>query len=992
MKAHFYTLLQLFALLLYLAVHPTTFAQPTVEVGGILQKDTYWSSDTIYIITDLLRVNTGLSLTIEAGTHIKVNQAGGISIEGGSLIARGSKNDSIRFVPNYQENDDWYWQGIKVVSATTLEQFQIAFATIQRATIGIEAVSSDYILVENSLIAKNRNIGIRLFNSSFASILNNEIIANFLGIEVYATDPGNQSANNLFKGNNLKNTTTNIIVFNYNHGSCPNNIIEENLIQEGLHGIWLFNSVEGGTGHAHISRNIIIRNGTDNQGYGIHVAMDSTIISQNIFWNNYIPAYFTNAHYCHFINNQVYANQKGISVRNNSADIIALNNTFSGNKEHIVRFRAHEGVRFNENNIFYNELKQDIAINSTAFPIDMSENFWGTSDATTIAHLVYDRYDDPTLGEIQVWPLLENALTANPIAPPAYVEAQLIDGYMHLQWRKAKESDFDAFKIYQGNFQNYAFMDGITQITADTFFVFQEQSGWQQLAVTAIDKEANGNSPMLDGNESAFAFPVLMPWAGYDIIACQTNDFIGLEHATAPPEIDSLYWITSGDGNFNDALQLNPRYYPGEQDLQSGRLELILHIVAGGKLLKDTLSVTIHPLPLINAGQDAIIRKGDVFLTDKATATNFEGVWWSTPGDGIFSRPDSLQTIYIPGINDLDQEKVLLILQVFTAACGTFSDTLTLSIRNMYTLEGTVSAGGTYLPEQPVLAYYLNGGVSAQKVFLTHSSSSGGFRFDKLFEGEYYIFSPADTISSNIASYYAKAVHWQDAYKLLLNANTFDIDIKLEAAKINLPIGNGQISGFFENPGSTLAIAESYCQPWFNEAIFDCTVGLPNVSVMLYSAHGKKLLQHTLTSIEGNFSFTNLPYGDYHVKAEIAGYEGGFSEVLSLSSETKYLNNIHLSIIEENKIKVFSSEIEDVPSNEMVYPNPFTDVLHIKLKNMDNEHVIEIFSIEGRKLKTFFINSEVENVRLHLMDLPAGTYILRLKNIQSSLQTIILKQ
>ena len=97
----------LLLMIVYAAISNSIRAQAIAEVGGVLQKNTFWSSDTIYNITELLRVKS-FTLTIEAGTRVKANQAVGIIIEeGGSLVAIGTANDSIRFEANHQENEDW---------------------------------------------------------------------------------------------------------------------------------------------------------------------------------------------------------------------------------------------------------------------------------------------------------------------------------------------------------------------------------------------------------------------------------------------------------------------------------------------------------------------------------------------------------------------------------------------------------------------------------------------------------------------------------------------------------------------------------------------------------------------------------------------------------------------------------------------------------------------------------------------------------------------
>jgi parallel beta-helix repeat protein len=957
-------------------------AQPIAEVGGVLTQNKFWSNDTVYIITDLLRVGQGITLEIEKGTQVRVNQGRGINIEGGTFIVQGSIQDTVKFLPNYTLNENWNWNGININAINQPDQIIIHYASITKATVAIRAIAANFLSIRNSQISDNRNIGISLFNSSFSLIENNRISENFLGIEIFATDIGNRAADNIVRGNKLNNHTTNIIIHNSNHGACPNNVVEENLIVDGLHGIWLFNSHQGGSGHAHIRRNIINNNGNTSDGYGIYVSMDSTIISNNIFYANNIPAYFTGADYCHFINNNVYQNAKGINIRNNSSEIIAFNNTITGSMERVARFQASLDILFRKNNIFNNLRKKDIVVNNTTFDIDVTENYWGTTDEELIREMLLDRQDNPLLGSLLFKPLQSFIIDTAPVSPPRNSILRMIGGKMHLSWNSNPESDIEAYHVYSGNFADYQFNEPPV-IVEDTTYVFENFNAGDIVAVTAFDRSASGQNPMLDGNESPFAFAVQMPYAGQDSVICQNGLFYVLTEATVPADIDFLRWETSGDGVFNDQNLLNPAYFPGPLDIETTEVRLTIIVSIAGKILSDSVNLRITPVPELFAGADGFIEKNESFIATDAFAENVAGLWWSTTGDGIFINPDNLNAIYQPGDEDMQQEEVFLILQAFSEACGIFSDTLKLTIRNTFSLQGSVKGNGSLLPDHPVIAHYISSDSILLKSYLAKTDMQGYFRFDSLFEGEYLLFSAADTTEARmlLPTYYANATSWSAAYKITLNGDTYDLDIELQKAEIILPIGKATISGKFIQPPSGIPFSDAYCQSWFNDIqAFSCEDGLPNITVLLFGESGQKILQHTLTDLKGNFSFRNLPFGNYLIRAEISGFQSDFSNILGLTTETNVINNIELRLVTENKIGVFQPFRNPAfAANFSVFPNPVVSEARVRVPQIEESYLVQVFALDGSIIYSQEKFAKEGEILLLLDQLKNGLYVLSIR-------------
>ncbi|MCX6245259.1 MAG: hypothetical protein NTU98_11210 [Bacteroidetes bacterium] len=97
--------------------------------------------------------------------------------------------------------------------------------------------------------------------------------------------------------------------------------------------------------------------------------------------------------------------------------------------------------------------------------------------------------------------------------------------------------------------------------------------------------------------------------------------------------------------------------------------------------------VTVLPGAAAYAGKDTLICNQFTYSTGNATAANFTSVAWSTTGNGSFTNPNVLNTVYTPGPNDILAGFVRLIL---TAAgnppCGTVTDTMKLSFKPPPTL------------------------------------------------------------------------------------------------------------------------------------------------------------------------------------------------------------------------------------------------------------------------------------------------------------------
>lgn len=153
----------------------------------------------------------------------------------------------------------------------------------------------------------------------------------------------------------------------------------------------------------------------------------------------------------------------------------------------------------------------------------------------------------------------------------------------------------------------------------------------------------------------------------------------------------NVSWSSSGDGYFNDNNSLNAIYTPGQNDGSHG--SVILTLTARGmnscigNVSRDNLILTIDPLPIVNAGQNAFSCLNSPAYIQGFTSHS-SSVLWTSRGDGTFNDPTLLNATYNSGPNDISSKTVELVLTgMGDATCTGFSvsDSMTLSIMDLPT-------------------------------------------------------------------------------------------------------------------------------------------------------------------------------------------------------------------------------------------------------------------------------------------------------------------
>jgi len=171
--------------------------------------------------------------------------------------------------------------------------------------------------------------------------------------------------------------------------------------------------------------------------------------------------------------------------------------------------------------------------------------------------------------------------------------------------------------------------------------------------------------------------------AGADVVACSTSPNIALNGVVAGTTTGQ--WTTTGTGSFMpNASALNATYVPGPADFVIGDVSLILATTnnQGCAPGLDTLVVSYHVPPTVNAGADVLLCDGIADVQLNANVQDAGSMQWFSTGTGSFSPNATVaNAVYTPTATDSIAGGVYLILTGFgTGTCGNASDSLLVDI------------------------------------------------------------------------------------------------------------------------------------------------------------------------------------------------------------------------------------------------------------------------------------------------------------------------
>ena len=218
-------------------------------------------------------------------------------------------------------------------------------------------------------------------------------------------------------------------------------------------------------------------------------------------------------------------------------------------------------------------------------------------------------------------------------------------------------------------------------------------------------------------------------------------------HGTAG-NYTGILWTTGGTGTFNNIHDLNPVYTFSHADIVAGSVILTMTAFSSTPCpnASASMTLTIHPAPVANAGQDATICESSSNYVCNATAANYTNFYWETLGTGTFNNIYILNPVYVPSAGDIAAGCVYLVLHVQgTPPCGAVTDTMKLCIIHTPVAyagpDALICQGSTWSLSQ---AYAHNAG------YITWSTSGDGTFNDIHIEKPVYTIGANDITNGSV--------------------------------------------------------------------------------------------------------------------------------------------------------------------------------------------------------------------------------------------------
>ena len=939
-------------LTLLLAMGFTVDAQQYVPLGGTIDSLVVLprlGADTSYLVHSGLTVTQGGDLRIEGGTKVFFGQSAYLRVDGGRLRLEGAADDTI-YLSSYELSHDW--AGIQLKNVAEDNSISMRYVHVVGALTALTASNSQSVCVEHcSFNNYYAGKGLELADCSNFLIDSCFFYNCVAGVELKARTM--HSENNHISHCIFNQGQINIDVSNEGYGyKCHNTVISDNCF-EGATTAINFESVGGLSdmdAKNYILNNLISSNlpegGTSYTSYGIKAAMDSLVIRNNIFWKN--DEAITMLRVCHLIveHNTFYDNGFVITNLLASGSACFVGNTISEAQKRIVSYPSGLS-RMNGNNFLYFNKNTTLFANVSAEEVDMRGNYWGNATEAEIDGVIIDKNDSPALGEIVYEDYLADCNQDAPVSPPFRVKKQFLDGQWLISWEDNPESDFDHYVLFFDDFQYYKFSKHIDSIFTTSFLLSAPDA--ENVAVAACDHHYDFDVYATEG-QSAYAFATYYPYAGPDGDMCASVSGYLVEGANIPYMYNRFVWRTSGSGVFSDSLSLRPVYYPSAADYDAGEVTLTLHVVSQGVTKTDALQLRLAQQVEVFAGDDYYSGFERPIALDEAWVLHHDSLAWRSLGDGYFDNPLEMNTVYHTGPQDKMQGYVELVIKAWSP-CGEASDTVRYALYEEFSLEGRTLSNGLPCAGIQVLAVALNDGNPLfSGFFRTRSDENGHFEFGALLPDTYIIYACPDTLDVMWGgAYYLGDYQWNESNMIEVDGDVFDVDIDLPSLYENLVIGEGGISGVFDYPETGFRAGDFYCQPWLRESgdVAYCHGGLSNIGVLLLDAAKRLVLGFALTDENGAFRFRDLPFGTYHVMADVPRYGRGMEEEITLSPEQPDVSNLHLYINEGGKVAMYRGSAFSSEDELAVFPNPVRQQMQISGLQVFENYLITITDALG---------------------------------------------
>ena len=574
------------------------------------------------------------------------------------------------------------------------------------------------------------------------------------------------------------------------------------------------------------------------------------------------------------------------------------------------------------------------------------------------------------------------------------MKKQFVNNRWLISWDENLEHDVDHYVLFYGNFNHYKFANRIDNITDNSYILTSQQA--ENVAVMACDRSYNPDVYASVG-QSAYAFAVNYPYAGHDDNLCSSQSSYTIDDANIPYIYSSFVWQTSGSGVFSDSIAVSTKYYPSDEDYDAGEVTLTLSVTNNGVTKTDDLHLNLYKALSVYAGADSYSGINRPLWLEQAEAYHYDSLRWHSMGDGHFEDSMALQALYYPGELDKEQGYVELELEAWSF-CGHASDVVRFELFKDYSLEGRTWSGGVLRPHTQVLAAALsddNPFVSG--FYRTVSDDDGFFKFDALLPDTYILYAFPDTLDAEAGGcYYLGDLQWNESNMIEVDGNVYDVDIALPKMEPGFHTGEGSISGVFDYPDRNFKARDFYCQPWLREGsdVSYCSEGLSNVGILLLNAGKQRILGFALTGPDGHFNFNGLPFGTYHVMADLPRYGRGMCEEITLSPEQPSTSGLHLFVNPEGRVSMSHQSNDLLSATLQVYPNPAETLVTVNGLGSNMTYSVVVLNSLGMTMmpETQLSSNLLGELPISVDMLSSGIYFIQVKGAGGTMMAKFVKR
>lgn len=366
---------------------------------------------------------------------------------------------------------------------------------------------------------------------------------------------------------------------------------------------------------------------------------------------------------------------------------------------------------------------------------------------------------------------------------------------------------------------------------------------------------------------------------------------------------------------------------------------------------------------------DTLINKKEYSFTSQSSSVGSPIVayYWNF-GDGNISTQQNPTHVF----QDIGQYKVELTILTQDSCISTYSKNITVGNPDYYFIGGQVFKDQFPISGEFDVILYRDINNYLEPVDTATFDTLAYYYFIDVAEGDYkvkaYPSKNSSCYNSTTPSYYYHEMFWDYSQSIGLSNSTVSQDIKLVNLSPNS--GQGRISGkMYYNGSATTGLFPPGTNP-----------SMASREIYLLDKQTGKPVRFTFTDAGGNYTLSDLDYGNYVVHADYAGKYCIPVEV-TLSQANPVIDSANLEVGDQIT-GIVKDEITPVSLIGKIYPNPSADIFFLPLDLIRSADVkISVQNLSGQVVKICEkkYSAGKHNFRLDLSSLKKGMYLLEVE-------------